>query len=70
MPALHQVSGPTVFLGCALALLTLAPRLSTDPAWSDEAPLHDWFGLVQRAVLVVAILPMVVVLGWRLRRVR
>jgi hypothetical membrane protein len=64
-PAWRGLAGWTVAAGvlCVVAFVIIGRF-----AIPDDAPLHDWAGLLQRSVLLV-LFPMRIALSWRLLRV-
>jgi hypothetical membrane protein len=94
-PGGHFIGGVGFFLGSALGLIALFPRLAGDPRWRslapytlaagvvaiigfvamgvlvmpDAAPLHEWAGLGQRALVILVLFPCRIVLSLRLLQV-
>lgn len=64
-PRWRSLAGYALGVGVAMILLFVAIRVVVVP---DDAPLHPYAGLAQRAALAV-LFPCMVVLGLRLRRV-
>jgi hypothetical protein len=62
-PAWSSLAGWTLAAGLTCVIAAVVMRFGAIP---EQAPLHEWVGLLQRTTILLALFPMRIVLSLRL----